>query len=183
MNLLIRNQLPSADEFCSLRLDTGWGEISLSQAQAALSASLCGVSLYSNDAQNRSFNMGAADVKSTGVKIADVKGTAPALINTPPALIGMARVIGDGVLNLYIQDVIIAKKYRGQGYGARLMDALIAALQDSYPKDCTIGLFAAKGQAPFYERFGFLSRPSAITDAGMNAEIGALYGHRQKQQT
>ena len=88
--------------------------------------------------------------------------------------IGMARVIGDGVLNLYIQDVIITKAHRGQGYGAKLLGALISNLKQSYPPECTIGLMAAKGQAPFYARFGFAARPSPTTDAGMNAALGQL---------
>ena len=78
----------------------------------------------------------------------------------PPTLIAMARVVGDGVLNLFIQDVIIAKNHRGQ-----------------YPETCTIGLMAAKNQAPFYKHFGFLSRPTSTVDAGMYARLSDLQLH------
>ena len=133
--------LPSSLGFQTLRMDTDWGKISLNQAKAALSASLCGVSIYDlND--NR--------------------------------LLGMARVIGDGVLNLYIQDVIIDKSCRAQGLGTELMQALIHHLHGKYPADCTIGLMAAKGQTAFYTRFGFIARPTPHVDAGMYAQLGTL---------
>jgi len=149
MSTHIAPYLPSPDGFVSLRDQTDWGAISLDVAKASLSASLSGISLYdgSNDKQNKTTD-----------------------------LIGMARVIGDGVLNLYIQDVIIAKAHRGHGLGAKLMTALIGQLKQDFPDSCTIGLLAAKGQAPFYARFGFNSRPSQTTDAGMNAQLGQLRG-------
>jgi len=36
----------------------------------------------------------------------------------------MARVIGDGVINAYIQDVVIAPDYRGKGVGKAVMQEL-----------------------------------------------------------
>jgi len=151
MTLHIKTQLPSAEGFAQLRRETDWGAITSAQAKASLSASQCGVSLYS-----------AAQPANTSAELIGAE------------LIGMARVIGDGVLNLYIQDVIITKAYRGQGYGAKLLGALIAQLQQDYPEDCTIGLMAATGQAPFYARFGFEARPSPSTDAGMTAPLSEL---------
>ena len=88
--------------------------------------------------------------------------------------IGMARVVGDAILNLYIQDVIIARDYRGHGYGRHIMTSLIKHFKDIYPANCTIGLMAAKGQAKFYEPFGFQIRPSETTDAGMTAQLDTL---------
>jgi len=152
--VLIKETLPSAAGFISLRQDTDWGAVSEAQAQAALSASLCGVTLYH----------GGESTAQNG--------------DDQSKLIGAARVIGDGVLNLYIQDVIIAQKYRGQGYGAKLMQSVISLLQRDFPKHCTIGLMAAKGQAPFYTRFGFLSRPSPSVDAGMTAQLGTLQANQ-----
>lgn len=89
-------------------------------------------------------------------------------------VIGMARVLGDGVLCLFIQDVIVAKSCRGKRYGGLIMQKLIDYLQSNYSPNCTVGLMAAKGKVGFYERCGFQSRPSAKTDAGMTAPLHTL---------
>jgi len=89
-------------------------------------------------------------------------------------IIGMARYIGDGVLNIYIQDVIIAQNYRGNGVGRNMLSELFRDLQTRYPANCTIGLMAAKGQASFYAQFGFIRRPSDVYGAGMIAPLGDI---------
>lgn len=92
----------------------------------------------------------------------------------------MARVIGDGVLNLYIQDVIVAEPYRGKGYGTKLLSDLITHLKMTYPDSISVGLMAAKNQSPFYESFGFALRPCSVTDAGMQSKLGALHSRLAK---
>lgn len=89
-------------------------------------------------------------------------------------LIAMARYIGDGILNIYIQDVVVAHDYRNKGVGTALITRLISDLQSRYPKDCTIGLMAAKGQDAFYTQYGFNTRPSDVYGAGMIASLGNL---------
>jgi len=81
--------------------------------------------------------------------------------------IGMARIIGDGVLNTYIQDVVIAPDYRSKGVGKAIMQALITDMRNSIPADCTIGLLAAAGQEAFYSSFSFITRPNKDYGAGM----------------
>jgi len=88
--------------------------------------------------------------------------------------IGMARIIGDGVLNAYIQDVVIAPDYRGQGVGKAILLALIADMRQSIPADCTVGLMAAKGQEGFYSSFSFITRPDKDYGAGMFAKLADL---------
>ena len=88
--------------------------------------------------------------------------------------VGMARFVGDGVLNIYIQDVIVMKAYREGGVGQLLMTALIQQLKTTYPKDCMIGLFAAEGQSGFYSRFGFKARPEIGFGPGMHATLSDL---------
>ena len=90
--------------------------------------------------------------------------------------IGMARVIGDGVINAYIQDVVIAPDYRDQGVGKAIILALIADMRQSIPADCTIGLLSAKGQEGFYSSFSFITRPDKDYGAGMFAKLADLKG-------
>ena len=85
--------------------------------------------------------------------------------------IGMARIIGDGVINAYIQDVVIAPNYRGKGVGKALMLTLISDMRQSLPANCTIGLLAAKGQEGFYSSFSFMTRPDTDYGAGMFAKL------------
>ena len=89
-------------------------------------------------------------------------------------LIGMARVVGDGVLNAYVQDVIVTKGRRGQGLGKALMTALVQNMSEHYSPDCLIGLFAADGQSEFYSGLGFKSRPDADYGPGMHAILSEL---------
>ena len=77
-------------------------------------------------------------------------------------IIGMGRLIGDGVLNCYIQDLIVYPEYRGKGIGTAIMEKLIAWAKDNGVSDTcmTVGLFAAKGKEEFYRKFGFVERPT-----------------------
>jgi ribosomal protein S18 acetylase RimI-like enzyme len=88
--------------------------------------------------------------------------------------IGMARVIGDGVINAYIQDVVIAPDYRGKGVGKAVMQALIVQMKQDLPANCTIGLMAAEGQEDFYTSFSFIPRPNADYGAGMFAKLADI---------
>lgn len=89
-------------------------------------------------------------------------------------LIGFGRIIGDGAVNFYIQDVMIAPPYRGRGLGDQIMKRLMKWTKATLPKSATIGLMSVAGKEPFYERYGFLKRPHATYGAGMSK----LAGHK-----
>lgn len=72
--------------------------------------------------------------------------------------IGCARIVGDGGLYFYLQDVIVLPEFQGQGQGARLMDSVIGYLERSARPGAFVGLMAAVGVEPFYERYGFRRR-------------------------
>ena len=88
--------------------------------------------------------------------------------------IAMARLVGDGVFNVYIQDVIVKPSHRGKGLGQKMLTTLITHMKDCLPTNCTVGLMAAYGQDAFYTRFGFASRPHRNAGAGMTASIEDL---------
>ena len=67
--------------------------------------------------------------------------------------IGMGRIISDGVSDAYIQDLVILPKYRGQGIGKKLVNALIKYCLSK--KIIWIGLIAEPGQNEFYSSVGF----------------------------
>jgi len=74
-------------------------------------------------------------------------------------VIGMARVVGDGALFFYIQDVIIVPVHQGRGVGALLMGRVMDYLPGHAPEKAFVGLFAAEGTRPFYARYGFAVDP------------------------
>lgn len=72
--------------------------------------------------------------------------------------VGCGRIVGDAGLYFYLQDVIVVPEHQGRGQGARLMDALMSYLERSARPGAFVGLMAAVGAEPFYERYGFRRR-------------------------
>jgi len=73
--------------------------------------------------------------------------------------IATGRVVGDGGVYAYIQDVIVYEEFRGRGISRIVMDALLGFIERTYPKGAFVGLMAAEGVAGLYERYGFERRP------------------------
>jgi len=85
-------------------------------------------------------------------------------------LIGVIRVLWDGGYSAYIADLIVIEEYRGQGIGTELMTRAMAFLRGKLKNGwkMMVTLVAAVGKEPFYERFGFISRPTPEHGAGMS---------------
>lgn len=84
-------------------------------------------------------------------------------------VVGMGRLVGDGVVYWYVQDLAVLPDYQGKGIGKRIMLRLIEHVkQNSLPDtSVTVGLMSAKGKELFYEKFGFTARPNETYGAGM----------------
>ena len=67
--------------------------------------------------------------------------------------IGFARVVTDGVTVFYLCDVIITEKYRGQGLGKMLLDAVFSSAE----LQGLLGLLMTKSAHGLYRRYGFKS--------------------------
>lgn len=72
--------------------------------------------------------------------------------------IGVGRIIGDGGLYYYIQDLIVHPDYQNKGIGKRLMKELMNYIDKHAANGSFIGLMSAKGYAEIYESFGFKAR-------------------------
>jgi len=68
-------------------------------------------------------------------------------------MIGMGRAVSDGVSDAYIQDIVVLKKFRGQGIGAAIIQKIIEFLKTR--RIGWIGLIAEPGTQAFYQRLGF----------------------------
>jgi GNAT superfamily N-acetyltransferase len=82
-------------------------------------------------------------------------------------VVGMGRVVGDGGLCFYVQDVIVLREYQGRGIGAALMDRLMAHIAAHAVASTYLGLMSAVGKEAFYRRWGFISRPTGALGCGM----------------
>jgi ribosomal protein S18 acetylase RimI-like enzyme len=75
-------------------------------------------------------------------------------------ILGFGRIIGDGGLYFYIQDLIVDPKYRNKGIGKALMRELMNFIDANARSGAVVGLMAAKGLEKYYESFGFQARDS-----------------------
>jgi GNAT superfamily N-acetyltransferase len=73
--------------------------------------------------------------------------------------VAMARVVGDGAVYLYVQDVVVLPEWQGHGLGRRLMAAVMAWIRSTAEPGTFVGLMAAEGVAEFYLPYGFSVRP------------------------
>jgi ribosomal protein S18 acetylase RimI-like enzyme len=73
-------------------------------------------------------------------------------------VIGFGRIIGDGGLYFYIQDLIIHPEFQTKGLGKSLMEELMGYITANAKSGAFVGLMAAKGLEKYYERFGFKAR-------------------------
>lgn len=70
-------------------------------------------------------------------------------------VVGMGRVVGDGFIYFYIQDIAVKPEYQGQGVGSMIMKTIINYLKENAPENAFIGLFASQGKEAFYNNYGF----------------------------
>ena len=89
------------------------------------------------------------------------------VIRDQSRIIGMGRVVGDGYMYFYIQDVVVDPDYQNQGIGTVLMDTIEGYLRYTAEKGSTIGLLAAQGKERFYARYGYVQRPNNTLGHGM----------------
>ncbi|WDE14401.1 GNAT family N-acetyltransferase [Thalassomonas haliotis] len=89
------------------------------------------------------------------------------VIRQQEKLIAMGRVIGDGAMFFYIQDVIVDPGYQKQGLGDIVMKHIENYLLTAAGTGATIGLLAARGKEGFYRRYGYQDRCGAVLGPGM----------------
>ena len=78
-----------------------------------------------------------------------------ALVNND--VVGMGRLVGDGVMYWYLQEIVVLPEYQGIGIGTAIVNKLLNYIQEHTPEGnfTSVGLTAAEGKEGFYERFGF----------------------------
>jgi len=74
------------------------------------------------------------------------------------ALVGAGRLVSDGVLYAVVFDLIVFPEWRGRGVGSAILHRLLDHAAEAGIPD--VLLFAARGTEPFYQRHGFVPRPT-----------------------
>lgn len=72
-------------------------------------------------------------------------------------VIGMGRLVGDGVMYWYLQEIVVLPQYQGKGIGTAIVKKLLDYIEEHTDAGdfTSVGLTAAEGKEGFYERFGF----------------------------
>lgn len=83
-------------------------------------------------------------------------------------LIGMARVLGDGVFSFYIGNVMVTPDYQGEGVGRAIMREVMRYVEENAQPGAIASLLSIKGKEDFYTQFGFRRRPDDTHGAGMS---------------
>ena len=83
--------------------------------------------------------------------------------------VGMGRIVGDGAVICYIQDLIVIPDYQGTGVGQAIMESLIDYVKEIRLPDTQImlDLMCATGREDFYKKYGFIARPTEKLGPGM----------------
>jgi len=81
-------------------------------------------------------------------------------------IVAMGRVVGDGAY-FTIFDIVVDKKYHGQGFGSLVMKEIVNWYKTIQDDDTFLYVNASKDREMFYEKFGFRQRPNEDVGAGM----------------
>ena len=83
--------------------------------------------------------------------------------------IAMGRIVGDGAVVSYIQDLIVIPSAQGQKIGSKLLEKLIEYVESITEEgtEMMLCLMCAKGRENFYKHHNFIERPTNNLGPGM----------------
>ena len=83
--------------------------------------------------------------------------------------VGTGRIVGDGAIICYVQDLIIRPEVQGEGIGGLILESLKSFVINTGFEGTTMmfDLMCAKGREPFYKKHGFIARPTDDLGPGM----------------
>ena len=84
-------------------------------------------------------------------------------------LVGMGRIVGDGAVICYVQDLIVIPDKQHTGIGSMVLEKLMQYVESLRieKSQMMLCLMCAKGRESFYEQHGFIARPTDNLGPGM----------------
>lgn len=79
--------------------------------------------------------------------------TGVVVLNDESKAIGMGRIVGDGAIYFYIQDIVVAPDYQKRGIGTAILSSLFDYLKENAPSKSFVGLFSTPHAVEFYKKF------------------------------
>ncbi len=83
-------------------------------------------------------------------------------------LVGMARVLGDGVISFYVGNVMVKPERQNEGIGRDIMTHIMAYVEKHAANGAIASLLSISGKEEFYAQFGFEKRPDENQGCGMS---------------
>lgn len=83
--------------------------------------------------------------------------------------LGMGRMVGDGAVIVYVQDLVVLPGVQGRGVGSAILRSLTDYARSIKLPDTELmlDLMCAKGRERFYIKNGFTARPTDNLGPGM----------------
>jgi GNAT superfamily N-acetyltransferase len=119
--------------------------------------------VFSTLRENKEFKK----YKEKDIEIALTNTLFSVLIYMKGKPIGMGRIVGDDRIAFFIKDVVVIKEYRNNGFGKIIMEYLLAYINEKGCDGAYIGLMSTPNRESFYEKYGFIKRPTEGLGNGM----------------
>lgn len=74
-------------------------------------------------------------------------------LNETGLAVAMGRIVGDGAIYFYIQDIAVDPQYQRSGLGTAVLMNLLQHIERTAPEKAFIGLFSVPDALGFYEKF------------------------------
>lgn len=83
--------------------------------------------------------------------------------------VGMGRIVGDGAIVCYVQDLLVVPAKQKDGIGGMILEGLKAFVEKEGIPGTTMmfDLMCAKGREKFYQKHHFIARPTENLGPGM----------------
>jgi len=83
--------------------------------------------------------------------------------------VGMGRIVGDGAVICYVQDLVVHPDVQYMGIGGQLLSMLTAYVEGLRLEgtEMMLALMCAKGREEFYSKHDFIARPTNQLGPGM----------------
>lgn len=91
-------------------------------------------------------------------------------------LIAMGRVVGDMGIIFYLQDIVVHPDYQNMGIGSQIIKNCLDYIEgfSKNGEEIMVGLMSIHGKEAFYEKHGFVRRPSGNYGNGMSMLLNGV---------